>query len=192
MLALLTPVLAAAAEGASELGVDVAAEEVSNPILPTLNEMFWAGVLFCLLWALMKFVLLPPLLRVMEARDAKVREDQQAAEAAEAERVAKLEQYESGLHGARAEAVRVIEDARAQGETQRREAVAAAEADVAALRAEAAEEIATAKAQARSELTGSIAEIAVGAAEAVVQQPIDRSSAVPVVEEYVNRAGAAN
>jgi F0F1-type ATP synthase membrane subunit b/b' len=45
-------------------------------------------VFFLLLWALMKFVLLPPVLRTMNARDDKVREDQQAAEAADEEQIA--------------------------------------------------------------------------------------------------------
>jgi len=191
VLALLTPVLAAAESVGTELTENVS-PEVSNPILPTLNEMFWAAVLFCALWALMKFVLLPPLMRTFEARETKIREDKLAAEAAEADRIAKLQEYESGLIGARAEAVRVIEDARAQGEAQRREAVGVAEAEVAVKRAEAAEEISAAKAQARTELAGSIAALAVGAAEAVVERPIDRDAAGPVVEEYVNRAGVAN
>ena len=169
-----------------------ATEEVSNPILPTVNEMFWAAVFFIALWALMKFVLLPPVLRTMDARDAKVRDDLQAAEHAETQRVTKLEEYEAGLAGARAEAVGMIEQARSEGEAERREAIAAAEAEVAALRAQAAEEIATAKTTARAELTGSIADIAVGAAEAVVQKPIDRSAQVQVVEDYVNRAGSSN
>ena len=63
---------------------------------------------------------------------------------------------------------------------------------MAAQRAAAAEEINAAKAQARTELTGSVAEIAVGAAEAVVQKPIDRNAQQQVVEDYVNRAGAQN
>lgn len=172
--------------------VEAAPKETKNPILPVASEMLWAAVFFIALWALMKFVLLPPIVRTMQARDDKVREDHQAAERADAERAAKLEQYEAGLAGARAEAVRLIEDARAQGEAQRREAVAAAEAEVAAQRAAAAEEIAAAKVRARAELTGSIADIAVGAAEAVVQKPVDRSASVQVVEDYVNRAGSQN
>jgi len=180
------------ASAAQEITNAEAAEEVSNPILPTLNEMFWAAILFLALWALMKFVLLPPVLKTMQAREDKVRDDLQAAERAEAERVTQLEQYESALAGARAEAVRLIEDARAEGEAQRRQAITAAEAEIAAQRAAAAEEIAAAKARARAELTGSIADIAVGAASAVVEKPIDRASQVQVVEDYVNRAGSQN
>jgi F-type H+-transporting ATPase subunit b len=175
---------------ATEAGEAVA--ETKNPILPEVSEMLWAGVFFLLLWALMKFVLLPPVLKTMNDRDDKVREDHQAAEHAEMVRTTKLSQYEEGMAGARAEAVALIEAGRAEGEAQRREAVTAAEAEVAEQRAAAAAEIAEAKARARGELTGSLADIAVGAAEAVVQKPLDRSAQVQVVEDYVNRTGSQN
>ena len=164
-------------------------KEVKNPILPTVNEMFWAAIFFIALWALMKFVLLPRITSVMDGRTEKIRSDQAAVEAAEAERVAKLEQYEAGLAGARSEAVAVLEAARSEGDAVRREQIAAAEADVAATKAAAAAEIAEAKDRARSELTGSITDIAVGAAEAVVQKSIDRSAQTGIVEDYVNAAG---
>ena len=108
------------------------AKTVKNPILPTVNEMFWAAIFFIALWALMKFVLLPRITKVMDGRTDKVRDDLAAADAAEAERVAKLEQYEAGLAGARAEAVAIIEASRAEGDAERRTQIAAAEAEVAA------------------------------------------------------------
>jgi F-type H+-transporting ATPase subunit b len=162
---------------------------VKNPILPTVNEMFWAAIFFIALWALMKFVLLPRITKVMDGRTDKVRDDLAAAEAAETERVAKLEQYEAGLAGARVEAVAILEASRAEGDAERRTQIAAAEAEVAAARAEAAAEIADAKARARSELTGSITDIAVGAAEAVIQKPLDRAAQGRIVEDYVNSSG---
>lgn len=168
------------------------AAETKNPILPTVNEMFWAAVFFLLLWALMKFVLLPPITKVMNARDEKVRSDLQAAEAAEASRVSKLAEYEAGLAGARAEAVALLEAARSDGDAERRTKIAAAEADAASAKAEAATAVADAKARARSELTASITDIAVGAAEAVVQKPIDRAAQTALVEDYVNRSASQN
>lgn len=183
MLALITVLAEAASTDVAE-----ATEEVKNPILPTVNEMFWALVFFLLLWALMKYVLLPPIMRVMQERADKVRDDLAAAEAAEAARLTKLEQYEAELAGARADAVSLIEQARSEGDEERRRQIAAAEADVAAQRASAAEEIAEAKARARRELSGNITDIAVGAAEAVVQKPLDRTAQSQLVEDYVNRA----
>ena len=180
----------AAAEGASTEITQ--AVETKNPILPTVNEMFWAAVFFLLLWTLMKFVLLPPITKVMNARDEKVRSDLQAAEAAEETRASKLAQYEAALAGARAEAVALLEAARSEGDAERRSKITAAEADAAAVKAEAAAAVADAKARARTELTASITDIAVGAAEAVVQKPIDRAAQTALVEDYVNRSGSQN
>lgn len=175
---------------ATEAAEAVAEEEISNPILPALSEFFWAAVTFFTLWALMKYVLLPPVLRTMAARDAKIREDLDAAEEAARAREGALAEYEAALAGARVEAVRVIEDARAGADGRRREALAGAEEEVAAAKARTAQEIADAKAAARTQLQASIASVAIGAAEAVVQKPLDRDAENQVIEEYVNRAGS--
>ena len=174
---------------AAEEGV---VEETSNPILPTLNELFWGGVTFLALWALMKFVFLPPIVKVMQARSAKLREDLDATEHAKAQAELATAEYEAGLTSARAEASRIIDDARAQADEQRKEILAAAEAEVAGLRQEAAAEVAAAKAAAMEELRDSVAGIAVGAAEAVVRKRLDAAAQLRVIEDYVNRAGSAN
>jgi len=44
-----------------------------NPILPEISEMVWGAVAFFTLWALVKFVLLPPVRSAMEARAEKGR-----------------------------------------------------------------------------------------------------------------------
>lgn len=191
MLASILVLATDAATTATELLDQAAgdAKTVKNPILPTVNEMFWAAIFFIALWILMKFVLLPRITKVMDARAERIRSDQAAAEAAEADRVAKLEQYEAGLVGARAEALALLDQARSEADAERRTQISAAEAEVAAAKAEAAVAIAAAKERARGELTGSITDIAVGAAEAVVQKPLDRSSQTRVVEEYLDAAG---
>jgi len=45
---------------------------------------------------------------------------------------------------------------------------------------------------ARAQLRDSVADIAVAAAGAVVQKPLDRSAQLDVIEDYVNRAGSQN
>ena len=186
---MLASILAAAGAVSTEMTEVV---ETKNPIRPTVNEMFWAALFFLLLWTLMKFVLLPPITKVMNARDEKVRSDLQAAEAAESTRVSKLAEYEAGLAGARAEAVTLLEAARSEGDAERRSKITAAEAEAASVKAEAAAAVADAKVRARTELTASITDIAVGAAEAVVQKPIDRAAQTALVEDYVNRSGSQN
>jgi F-type H+-transporting ATPase subunit b len=189
VLALVRVLAEAATTDVNNAVSEAVQETAKNPILPVMNEMFWSLVFFGILWALMKFVLLPPVMRTFKERADKVREDQEAADTAETTRVDRLATYEAGLAGARTEAVKLIEQARSEGDAERRTQIGAAEADVASIRADAAAEITGAKERARTELTGSITDIAVGAAEAVVQKPIDRDAQVRVVEDYVARAG---
>jgi F-type H+-transporting ATPase subunit b len=167
-------------------------EALANPILPVGNEMFWGALCFCALWALMKFVLLPPVLRGMEARDEKVRSDLEASDAAALEAKVKMTEYEESLSSAKADAVRTMEAARNAAEADRQQVLAGVESEVSARKAEAAAEVATAKDAARGQLRESVADIAVAAAGAVVQKPLDRDSQLQAIEDYVNRAGSQN
>ncbi len=136
----------------------VTAEKPSNPILPIANEMFWGGLTFAVLWALMKWVLLPPITRSMTQRAAKVREDLETADSTSAKADAELRNYEASLQSAKSEAVRIIEDARTSADGERKEVVSVAEAEAAAVRAEAAREVAEAKDRAKTELRQSVAD----------------------------------
>ncbi|WP_208027109.1 F0F1 ATP synthase subunit B [Rhabdothermincola sediminis] len=185
-------VFATALRVASEVSQAIQEEELANPILPVGNELFWGAVTFAVLWILMKFVLLPPVLRGMERREEKARADLAAAEQAREAAAAKLAEYQASLASAKAEAVRILEDARAQAEAKRKAVMAEAEADAAAVRAQAAQEVAAAKAAARAELRESLADIVVAAAGAVVEKPLDRQAQLQIIEDYVNRAGSQN
>jgi len=169
-----------------------AAEQPNNPILPVPNEMFWGLVTFVALWALMKFVLLPPVQKTMAERDDKIRADLAKAETAATQADTSVAEYEASLASARVEASRIIDDARAQAEAKRKETIAAAEAEVGELRAAAAAEVAQAKAEALASMRDSVATIAVQAAQAVVQKPLDAGAQRATVDEYLNRVGSQN
>jgi F-type H+-transporting ATPase subunit b len=185
-------VLATALRIASEVSEAAPEKDLANPILPVSHELFWGAVTFAVLWLLMKFVLLPPVVKAMEQRDEKVRSDLAAAEEARAAAAVRLAEYEASLASAKAEAVRIIEDARAQAEAQRRAVMAEAEADAAAMRAQAAQEVAAAKEAARAQLRESLVDIVVAAAGAVMDKPLDRDAQLQIIEDYVNRAGSQN
>lgn len=166
--------------------------EVDNPILPTGSELVWAVVCFFLLWALMKFWLLKPVVATMTERADKNRADLAAAESARAQAETALADYESSLAGARVEASRIVDDARVQAESARAEVIAAAEADAAQVRAAAAAEVEAAKAAALAELRPNLTAVAVQAAEAVVGRPLDVTAQQAIVDEYLDRAASQN
>lgn len=176
----------------AEANVETAKEEVANPILPVGAELAWGAASFIVLWALMKFVLLKPIMQAMADRAEKVRSDLEAAEQARESATTATSDYEASLTTARAEAGRIIDDARAQAEERRKELIAAAEAEVAQMRAAATADIAAAKAAAMSELRPSLATIAVEAAQSVMGKPLDAAAQRPIVDAYLDRVGSQN
>jgi F-type H+-transporting ATPase subunit b len=171
-------VLGAGAAGAST--------EAVNPILPVDNELFWGGLMFLVLWALMKWVFLPPVLRTIQARADIVRDDLAAADGARAQAVSESVAYDESLASARAEAMRIIEGARTEAEEERRVLVSAAEAEAARIRSEAAADIAAAKRAALADLREGVGSVAVRAASAVVDRPLDPADHQQVVQQYLD------
>jgi F-type H+-transporting ATPase subunit b len=176
------------AEPAAAEGGHAETTQVDNPILPVLPELIWGGACFMVLWALMKYVLLKPVIRTMDERSARIQRDLDAAERARDEASAKVAEHEAALQAARVEASAIIDAARAEAEERRREILARAAAQVAEQRSAANDEVARAKAEALESMRSSVATIAVKAAELVVQKRLDESAQRAIVEEYLNRA----
>ncbi len=165
-------------------------DEVANPILPVGPELFWGAVLFMLLWALMKWVLLPPVEKTQEERADKVRDDRDAAERARAEIATLRQDHDAHMQAARTEANRLIDDARQAGEQRRGEVIGQVETEIAAERERANAEVETAKAAALEELKGGVADLAVEAAGLVVRRDIDRAANQQIIASYVDDAGS--
>jgi F-type H+-transporting ATPase subunit b len=189
-------VLAAEPAGSEPVGANEAehptteaeTHQPDNPVLPVGGELLWSAGCFILLWALLKFWLLKPIVKTMEERSAKIRGDIQAAESARSEASTALTEYERTLAGARTEASGIIDEARTQADEERKRLMAAAEAEVSELRAAANAEVTRAKSVALVSLRDQVADIAVQAAEAVVQKRLDAGAQRAIVEEYLNRA----
>jgi F-type H+-transporting ATPase subunit b len=179
-------------EEITEAETEALDEGPANPILPTSNELFWGAVFFFLLWALMKFVLVPPVDKTMAKRADAIRADEDAADQAAAE-VARLRaDYEATMASAHAEATRILEDARHAADGRRAELVRQAEAEINQAREQAQAEVEAAKAAAFEQLKGQVATLAVDAAERVVQRGIDRPALLPLAEQYVAEVGSRN
>lgn len=159
-----------------------------NPILPTGAELVWAVVTFFLLWLLLRYVFLPPVMRVMEEREERLREARAAAEGATSGADDAVAAYELRVNEARAEANAIVAAARDEVETYRAQKLAEANAEVAAMREQAAAEVAAAKAAAMQQLRGQVAGVAVNAASRVVQKDLPLDAQLQVIEDYVNQA----
>lgn len=161
-----------------------------SPIMPAINEVIWGALAFILLFlALWKFAF-PGLKKGMEGRTERIRSDLEAAESAKAESVGVLNEYQRQLADARTEASRIIDESRVTADSLRRDLQLKAEADIAELRQRAAADVEAQKAQALSDLRGEVTELALGAAETVVQRNLDRETNSALVEQFISQVGA--
>ncbi len=164
-------------------------EKVINPVVPDeIGEIFWGALAFFTLWILLRYVCLPPLLKIRAERAQQVLADQEAAAAAETQGEQVRRDYEATLAEARAEANRVVEIARVASEQQRSDAVAVAEAAATVERQVAMAELDTARAEALNLIRGDVAAIAITAASKVVQADLDLSQNQSAIDDYVNQA----
>jgi F-type H+-transporting ATPase subunit b len=164
--------------------------QAPNTILPATNEII-AGALafFILLGVLAKFAY-PALKQGMENRTERIRDDLQKAEDARVEAEGALEEYRQRLATARQEATRIIEDARATADSMKHDLTQRADAEIAEMKQRAAADIEASKAQAIADLHGEVAQLAIGAAEVVVQKNLDHSTQIQLIENYINEVGA--
>lgn len=171
------------------LAAETVAEESEtvNPILPTGPELFWAVVTFFLLWMLLRYVLLPPVTRVMAEREDRLREARAAAESATTGAGDAVAAYDRRIAEARGEANDIVAAARDEVDQYRAAKLAEANAEIAALRDQAAQEVAAAKGAAMAQLRTQVAAVAVAAASRVVQKDLPLDAQLQVIEDYVNR-----
>lgn len=173
----------------ASLAVEGEAEKAAtNPVIPDAAELFWAAVLFILLWALMRYVLLPPLTKIMRERETHRTGDDEAAERAVAEAEKVRRDYDQTIDNARSEAARLIDSVRAEADAHRAELVGAAEAEVAGHRQEVLSEVAALRAQVLSSAEGDVASVASVAAEKVLGRSADGSLAQSIARDVLASA----
>ena len=160
--------------------------EAPNPILPVVSELVWGSIAFGVLYALVKFVLLPPVKKAMDDRAAQIRNDYDAADIAKDNAGSAATAVADQLVDVRSEATSIVDAARTEAEAERAKLISAAEAEVAEMRSAADAEIEAARAEALAGIRPQIAEMATGAASHVMDRNIDLGSATSVVDRFLD------
>jgi len=163
--------------------------ESPTPILPATDELIWGTISFVLLFLLMWKFALPPIKEGMRNRTERIRADLDSAETAKTEAVGVLDTYKAQLADAKAEAARIIEEARQSADALKKDQEARLQTELAEARARAAADIEAAKTQATADLRGELAQLAVGAASAVVNKNLDPAAQTQLIEDYINSVG---
>jgi F-type H+-transporting ATPase subunit b len=165
-------------------------QEAPNPILPETSELLWGAVSFTALFLLLRRFAYPQIKQMAENRAERIRSDLASAESTKADAEQVLAEYRAQLNDAKAEAGRIIEEARQAADAIKRDQEARLQSELADLRARAVADIDSAKTQAVSDLRGEVAQLAIGAAETVVQRNLDEATQTQLVEDYINQLAA--
>jgi len=171
--------------GTSESGED----QSHNPILPETSELAYAAFAFLVLLALMYKFAFPAVQKSMESRTQNIRDNLDEAERTKADAQNILEEYQRQLADAKNESARIIDEARQTAEQMRRDLMERAEAEVNELRERTRSEIDAAQQRAIADLRTQVSELAIGAAEVVVQKNLDRDTNRALVERYIEQVG---
>ena len=164
--------------------------EAPSLILPEANEIIWGSLSFLVLFLVLAKFGFPALQKGMADRTEKIRTEVEQAERIREE--AKAEESARGdeLKAARKEAAAHIEAARAEAEEYRSTERAKIDAELAELREQGQADAEASKQQAIAELRGEVATLAIGAAEQVVGQNLDRAANERIVEAFIDSVGA--
>jgi F-type H+-transporting ATPase subunit b len=165
--------------------------EAPNPLLPEVNEIIWGTVGFAVVFFFLAKFGFPAMKKTMNERTEKIRGDIEAAEARRGEADALLAEYRAQLNDAKSEAGRIIEEARQSADALKRDAESRLQAELAETRARAVEDIESSKAHAITDLRGEVTQLAIGAAEVVVQRNLDPATQTQLVEDYINQVSAS-
>jgi len=165
--------------------------EAPNPLLPETNEIIWGTVGFVVVFLFLAKFGLPAMKKTMNDRTEKIRGDIEAAETQRSEADALLAEYRAQLNDAKSEAGRIIEEARQSADALKRDSEARLQAELAETRARAVEDIEASKAHALTDLRGEVTQLAIGAAEVVVQRNLDPATQTQLVEDYINQVAAS-
>ena len=162
-------------------------QKAPSPILPAKNELIWGAISFIVLFVLLYKLAWPGLKKGLEARTERIRSDLDAAESAKSEADQVLVDYKAQLADARNESARIIEEARQAADALRKDQEQRLQTELAQLRERAAADIESAKRQAVGDLRDEVAQLAIGAAEVIVQNSLDRDTQVRLVESYIEQ-----
>jgi len=167
------------------------AQKAPNPILPDKNEIIFGTLAFLILLVAMWKLAFPAVTKMMNDRTERIRNNLDDAERVRGEAQSILEEYQRQLADAKSEANRIIEEARQTAESLRRDLMTRAEAEVAELRVRASEEVAAAQERALNDLRARVAELAISAAEKVVEKSLDRQTNIALVENFIQSVGSS-
>ena len=168
-----------------------AEEEASGAdlLIPDLRELGAAIIAFAIVFFFIWKYAIPAFNEIIEQRQAAVKGDLEAAEAAKVEAESLREDYRQQLAGARDEAARLVEEARQAGEAARSDIVAKAQEEATDIKERAGSEMESERARVAGQLRSEVAGLSLDVAEKVVGRSLDRAAQQQLVDEFIDELG---
>ena len=150
-----------------------------------------------ILWTILNFVILllllgkvawKPIMKALETREATINDALNRAETARAEADRILAENQQALRKADEESQRVLRESREYAERMQSEALQKAQEESRRLLDQANKEIERNKQQALNELRAEVANLAVGAAEKILNESLDADRHKRLVDNYITQA----
>jgi F-type H+-transporting ATPase subunit b len=157
---------------------------------PNVGLAIWTIVTFVIVLLVLRRFAWKPILASMEAREAGIRRLIDDAEAAREEADRLLEEYNRRLAEARAEGQKLVAEAKEAGERVRAETLDRARGEAEAIVARAGAEIDLERRKALAEIRERAVDLAIGAAERVLEESLNEERHRRVAEDYLKELEA--
>lgn len=152
-------------------------------------SFLWHLVNFAILFFVLWRFLFPPVLKMLDERQARIRESMERAETLRDESARAAEAVKAQLDEARREGQNIINNANQIAERIRGERQAQAQAEYEAILRRAHEDAAREREQAFAELRQQVADLAVMAAERIIHRQLDPATQRQLVNDFLTEAG---
>jgi len=158
-------------------------------LLPHPDELIAGLIAFVIIFFFVWKWAVPALNKTLEARQAKIRAEYEAAEAAKVEAESLLGDYREQVAGAQDEATAIVDEARVSGEQVKADIVARAEDEAEQIKTRAHDEIAGERERVAGELRREVADLSITVAEKVVETNLDDELQRQLVDRYIDELG---
>lgn len=171
----------------------IIASTENGPILPhDTGEIFWGALAFVSVVSLLVWKAGPAVKDAWNTRIDGLERELSAAAAARSDGESALADVQGRIANAEHERQRILAEARQTAEALEAQLVAKAEQDAADLKTRATADVESAKTQVLGDLRAEVAQLALGAAEAVVAANLDDATHAELIESYITKVGASS
>jgi F-type H+-transporting ATPase subunit b len=171
---------------ALSLLLQAAAEAPKGPFAINPGVSIWTLVIFGILLVVLARTAWPAILRAVEEREKKIRDEIEAAQRANQDAQHLLAEYQQKLAAAKAETQELVAAGRQAADKVREEIVARARAEHEELIARARREIVAEREKALVDLRREAVELSLAAAGKVIERNLDSDADRRLVQEYLN------